>query len=122
MSNSLFVIHPYNTLPNGCGAWVFDDKAREIKAEPFVNGIPEMIDHFIKDIPKAFKGFTLIFSSKPFPDSQAHLIFIEKLGMGTWYRLAGMKGMKPGWLCPVLYKYFKTPPKNIYCKFEPLRK
>ncbi len=120
MGNSLFVIHPYNTMPNGRGSWVFDDEARDLKAEPFVMGIPEMINHFTKDIKNATKGFTLIFSATPIPKAEAHLQLIRKEGQGTWYRLMGTSF--EGWLCPALYKYFKNPPKNIYCKFEALQK
>lgn len=122
MGNSIFTIHPYNPNPKmGTGIWVFDDKARDIKAEPFVNGIPEMIDHFTKDIPKAAKGFTLLFSKDPIPGAQAHLIRDEIVGQGTWYHLAGSPKVK-GWLCPVLYAYFDKPPKHIYCQFQALKK
>ena len=116
MGNSIFTIYPYNPNPKSpIAAWVFDDKARNIKAEPFVAGIPEMIDFFTKDIPKAKKGFRLMFSSNPFPGAQAHLIRDEIVGMGTWYHLA--RTMQRGWLCPVLYEYFDKPPKHIYCQF-----
>lgn len=118
MGNSIFTIFPYNPNPKQMtGVWVFDDKARNIKAEPFVNGIPEMIDHFTKDIPNAVKGFMLHFSANPIPGAQAHLIRDEIVGQGTWYHLARYPKVR-GWLCPVLYEYFAKPPKHIYCQFK----
>ncbi len=115
MGNSIFTIKPYKTT-----TWVFDDKARDIQAEPFVVGIPEMINHFTKGIKNAAKGFNLLFSATPIPGAEAHLIKIREEGRGTWYRLDG--STLEGWLCPVLYEYFDRPPKHIYCKFDPLTK
>jgi hypothetical protein len=40
---------------------VFDDPAVGLKAEPFVSGIPEMIDALVQDIPQADRGFRLLF-------------------------------------------------------------
>jgi len=114
MKNSIFIINPYFSG----GAWIFDDDKREIVREPFVAGIPEMINHFTKDIKNAKKGFKLLFSANPMPDAQAHLIKKSQEGKGTWYELSGTQMI--GWLCPVLYEYFTKPPANIYCRFEAL--
>jgi len=62
-SNALMVIAPYKYA----GTWVIDDPAVGLNREPFVSGIPEMIDEMVKDIPDADKGFRLLFSTQPFP-------------------------------------------------------
>lgn len=115
--NSVFVITPFLDR----GMWVFDDSDRAIVHEPFVAGIPEMIDHFTKGIKGAEEGFTLLFSDSPIPGFQAHLT-LKEAGDRNWslYTLKGSK--KEGWLCPVLLEYFPEPPQNIYCVFQPLRK
>ena len=58
MVNILMVIEPYWHEGN----WVFDDKAKGLEKEPFVAGIPDMIDDLVKDIPDARRGFNLLFS------------------------------------------------------------
>jgi hypothetical protein len=40
MPNQILVIKPYWHL----GTWVFDDPATDLVQEPFVSGIPEMIN------------------------------------------------------------------------------
>ena len=62
-ANSIRVIFPY--LYNG--TWVFDDDTVGLVREPFVSGIPQMINELVVDIPDAQKGFRLIFSATPFP-------------------------------------------------------
>jgi hypothetical protein len=62
-SNSVFVIAPYRYA----GTWVFDDPDRGLRQEPFVAGIPKVIDKIVKDIPDAEKGFRLLFSAESFP-------------------------------------------------------
>jgi hypothetical protein len=63
MANILMVIAPYWYQ----GTWVFDDESVGLNKEPFVAGVPEMIDDLVKDIPNARSGFRLLFSSAPFP-------------------------------------------------------
>ena len=62
------VIFPYRHH----GTWVFDDEQVGLVQEPFVSGIPEMVDVLVKNIPNVDEGFRLIFSATPF-------IFIIKL-------------------------------------------
>jgi hypothetical protein len=62
MSNAIMVIKPYW----GSGTWVFDDESVGLVKEPFVCGMPEMIDYMLKfqaNIPKseAKKGFRMLF-------------------------------------------------------------
>ena len=103
------VIFPYKHE----GIWVFDDKAVGLQKEPFVSGIPEMIELLVQDILNADRGFTLIFSQEPFPEYQIELSWIREEYGGHWYRCREMQ--KEGWLCPALLKYFSHPPAKIYC-------
>lgn len=113
--NSLFVIKPY--LYNG--SWVFDDEDAGLFREPFVSGIDVMIDRLVANIPKAEKGFRLIFSHGPFPDYTVKLEWRRTEYGGNWY-FSPEYNME-GWLCPALFKYFKEAPKEIYGRAEPLR-
>jgi len=112
--NSMLVIEPYRLS----GTWVFDDPSVGLVREPFVSGIPEMIDILVSDIPDADKGFRLIFSAKPFPGYAMKLAWRREEKGGNWYYCE--KSKKEGWLCPALFKYFKTAPKEIYAKGEKL--
>lgn len=111
-SNSIMVIAPYMYE----GTWVFDDATVGLKREPFVSGIPEMIDIMVKDIPNANYGFRLLFSTQPFPNYQFKLTWLRADIMGNWYRCEETK--QEGWLCPGLFKYYKDAPKAIYAKAE----
>lgn len=114
MKNSIFIIFPYKYN----GTWVFDDESTGLVKEPFVSGIPEIIDEMTLEIPDAEKGFKLIFSSAPFP---GHKIILEKIRTeyeGTWYRENTTK--KEGWLCPALFKYYDTAPDRFYIQVSTL--
>ena len=54
MANQILVIAPYwlDTVET----WVFDDEAVDLVQEPFVSGVPEMIDELVGDIPDAQQG------------------------------------------------------------------
>ena len=110
--NSLFLICPYRYQ----GTWVFDDPNVGLVREPFVAGIPEMIDELTKDIPDAEKGFRLLFSATPFPDYTIKLVWRRRELGGNWYYSEDYDS--EGWLCPALFKYFKKAPKEIYVKAE----
>jgi hypothetical protein len=71
MPNQIMVIAPY--WLEEAGTWVFDDPAAGLHQEPFVNGVPEMIDQLVQDIPNACGGFRLLFSASPFPGHQKQL-------------------------------------------------
>ena len=111
-SNSLFIIGPYRHA----GTWVFDDSSRGLSKEPFVAGIPELIDKLVADIPNANKGFRLTFSAQEFPGYEDKLVWKRKEAYGNWYYSETFKA--EGWLCPALFKYFKQAPKTIYVKAE----
>ncbi len=58
MSNAMMVIYPYREQYT----WVFDDERVGLVREPFVQGVPEMINALVADIPNADSRFpTFIF-------------------------------------------------------------
>lgn len=63
MPNQIQVIAPY--WLDSAGTWVFDDVATDLVREPFVNGIPAMIDDLVAEIPNARNGFRMLFSASP---------------------------------------------------------
>src|SRR3954471_10670112 len=101
-ANSIMVIQPYWHS----GTWVVDDDAVGLVREPFVAGVPEMIDVLVRDIPEARKGFRLLFSPQPFPGHQAKFEMDRSEIGGTWYRTTAPLPKMEGWLCPALFKYF----------------
>jgi hypothetical protein len=114
--NAIMIIAPYYHN----GTWVFDDPGVGLRREPFVAGVPEMIDVLVKDIPNAKDGFRLLFSARPFPDYQKKLIWVRNADLGNYYRFDGSAA--EGWICPALFKYYKSAPKEIYVKAEPIPK
>jgi len=113
MANVLNVIQPYWYA----GTWVFDDSSKELEKEPFVQGIPEMIDALVTDIPSARSGFILLFSSQPFAGYQVELARVREENGGCWYKVKDLEA--EGWLCPALFRYFDAPPQSLYIKAEP---
>ncbi len=110
--NSMLVIAPYRHA----GTWVFDDPGRGLKQEPFVEGIPEMIDRLVADIPDAENGFRLIFSARAFPGSTHRLLWRREQAGGNWYYCPQFDA--EGWLCPALFKFFEETPREIHLKAE----
>lgn len=110
--NSLRIISPYYSD----GTWVFDDPSVDLVKEPFVLGIPEMIDTLVRDLPNPKNGFRLLFSDKPFPGYQTKVVWVRKDdgAGGNWYRFENTD--MEGWLCPSLFKYFEEAPKEIFIK------
>jgi len=117
MPNVLMVIQPYWYA----GTWVFDDPATGLAREPFVAGIPEMIDRLTSHIPDARQGFRLLFSADDFPGYQAAFDWVRSESGGAWYRLRDVEPAIEGWLCPALFKYFEQAPRTIFAKAEPIR-
>lgn len=111
--NSILVIAPYRYE----GTWVFDDDRFGLVREPFVGGVPEMIDHLVADIPGADKGFRLTFSTQPFPSFEEKLTWVRGDSVGNYYRLDNPP--MEGWICPALFKYYDQPPREIFVKADP---
>jgi uncharacterized protein DUF6717 len=111
--NALLVIEPYRST---AGGWAFDEPRLGLKREPFVLGIPEMIDKMVAGIPGSQKSVRLIFSQQPFPGSSSRLDRIREENGGNWYRSEEYR--MEGWLCPALFKFFPRAPRHIYVKAE----
>src|SRR3989304_434856 len=116
MANQIMVIAPY--WVEQLGAWVFDDPCMGLKQEPFISGVPEMIDYLVRDIPNARQGFRLLFSAEPFPGWQKRLTWQREEYDGRWY--ASDDPPMEGWLCPALFRYFSSAPRDLYVKAETL--
>ena len=78
--NAINVISPYKHH----GMWVFDDARVGLVQEPFVSGADTWIDRVVADIPNAENGFTLIFSSTPFP---GHPVSARLAAGRRWWKL-----------------------------------
>lgn len=113
--NAIRVIAPYWSH----GTWVFDDPSVGLAREPFVAGIPEMIDVLAADVPDARRGFRLTFSDQPFPGAQRRLDHVRPDLGGHYYRFADPPAME-GWLCPALFHYFDEAPASLYARADPL--
>ena len=110
--NALLVIEPYRV---GSG-WAFDEPRLGLKGEPFVQGIPEMIDKLVTGIPGSDKSVRLIFSQRAFPGSQLQLDRRREQDGGNWYHSKDYQ--TDGWLCPALFRFFPRAPQHIYVKVE----
>jgi hypothetical protein len=115
-ANAIMVIAPYWYN----GTWVFDDSAVGLKREPFVAGVPEMIDILVKDIPDAKQGFRLTFSANPFPTYQKKLTWLRGDAIGNFYKMDDPP--VAGWICPAMSKYYGTPPPNLYVRADAIRR
>ncbi len=111
--NAINLIMPYRHE----GMWVFDDARVGLDKEPFVAGADAMIDRLVADIPGAANGFRLLFSATPCPGFKARLEWRREEYGGNWYFSSEFQ--MEGWLCPALFKYFDTAPKEIYVKADP---
>lgn len=78
--NTLMIIEPY--CKNG--TWMFDDAGAGLREEPFIAGIPEIIEFAAAKagIENPKNGFRLLFSATPFPGYQAILRLADELGGG----------------------------------------
>jgi hypothetical protein len=112
--NSILVIAPYKHQ----GTWVFDDSSAGLVREPFVAGVPEMIDVLVKDLPNASDGFRLLFSAQPFPGHQKTLTWLRGDMGGNYYAMDDPR--MEGWICPALFKYYEKAPARLYVKAERL--
>jgi len=117
MPNSIQVIFPYRDH----GVWMFDDPSAGLVREPFVCGIPAMLDLLVEGIPDAERGFALYFSEQPFPGYRMKADLMSSESGGSWYRLVVNDREMTGWLCPALFKYFEAAPRSLYVKAEPVQ-
>jgi len=95
------------------GQWVFDDESKGINKEPFVFGIPAIINaKAMKILGTVPKRMSVTFASTLLPIVNVELERTVREHGGAWY-IEKSLGYE-GWLCPALLKYFKKPPKHIY--------
>ena len=113
-TNSIMVIRPYWYQ----GTWVFDDDRVGLVREPFVAGIPEMINLLVNDIPNSREGFRLTFSAAPFPGYQKRFDWVRQEMGGNYYRMEASE--MEGWLCPALFQYFEKAPTSLYARADPM--
>lgn len=115
-NNSIFIIDPYwDDI-----TWVFDDDRVGLTREPFVAGIPDMINYMVREIPDADKGFRLFFSTSKYPGYTYSLSWTGSEYDGNWYQM-DEEPFLSGWLCPALLLYFPEPPEKLFVSAEPLK-
>ncbi len=112
MGNAIIVIAPYWYV----GTWVFDDPEVGLVREPFVSGVPEMINELVEDIPDARDGFRMTFSEDRFPGFQRELAWLREEDGGHWY--CSEEPPLEGWLCPALFKYFDEAPERLFVRAD----
>jgi hypothetical protein len=110
MQNAIFSIRPYRWQ----NQWVFDDERVQLVKEPFVMGIPEIIESAVAHLPDPHNGFTVLFNNSGLPGADLTLNRLYEEAGGNWYQ-CNQTGMK-GWLCPALYKYYPQAPQTLYIK------
>ncbi len=111
MKNAIYSIKPYKYE----GFWVFDDERVDLVREPFVMGIPEIIETLLLKKGLSEYNFSVLFSSSGFPEPDIILQKETAEAGGNWYNSKELN--LRGWLCPALYLYYKQAPKNLYIKF-----
>jgi hypothetical protein len=108
------------------GTWCFTDEARGLLHEPFVLGIPQIIDNLIS---KNFNNeqieeYSILFSSNEFPQCLNKLQKVNEEYGGAWYELIKEEKSETeqkGWLCPATLKFFSTFPEVIYFNLNPCK-
>src|SRR5262249_8597587 len=113
--NALRIINCYRY----CDTWVFDDPAVDLVREPFVAGVPEILDLLRSQHGITGERFNIIFSPIPFPGYHARARWEREEEGGNWYSPEADGQTLTGWLCPALLKYFPKAPKEIYVKVGP---
>jgi hypothetical protein len=119
LANQLHVIAPYWVAD--VATWAFDDEDRDLRREPFVMGVPQMIGGVLRarlarTDENVHEPFRAVFSAEPFPGSLAAVKSRDDAG-GAWYELDGQEG----WLCPALLRYFDAPPESLHVRVEELQ-
>ena len=112
ITNAIQTIMPYRKF----GTWVFDDPDVGLVREPFVLGIPEMIDVMVAEagIANADQGFRMSFSLSRPPQLKGihHVKLMAEEKGGAWYR--DVETRMGGWLCPATLLYFQIFPKELF--------
>ena len=113
--NALRIITCYRD----CNAWVFDDPDVGLSREPFVAGVPEILDLLRAEHGITGEMFNITFAAIPFPGYHAKARWESEEDGGNWYWIEIDGETLTGWLCPALLKYFPTAPKKLYVQVSP---
>jgi hypothetical protein len=122
MSNSILVLELYRNA----GTWCFTDAERDLVHEPFISGIPEIIDECIAEtVENKAETYRLTFSNQQFPGATNYLTYLfEEYGGAVYTKQKIGQEANPmartGWLCPATLKFFEFFPKTIYFALHPL--
>jgi hypothetical protein len=103
------------------GLWLFDDAARGLLGEPFVDGMDEIIDQVSGCIPRTHESrafIRFVFADFEALGCESVLVRDEPVHDGYFYRLEGTD--MRGWLCPETLKYFPVFPDRIHFRCEVL--
>ncbi len=98
------------------GQWVFDDPAVGLVKEPLIAGADVLLDSTVAEArqrrPAAGGRVCVRFSTRPFGGAE-RLDWRRSDGHdGNYYYSA--RHQLEAWLCPQLYKYFRTAPRHLY--------
>lgn len=110
-NNSIFTLYPYKE--NGI-QWMFDQLDMGITREAFVGNSDTLIDSMVNGKEQCL----LLFSDKPFPESNVELKFKEQDDAGTTYDIVSPERPYTSWLCNCLLNFYPHPPQNIYAKIK----
>lgn len=100
--------------------WVYSDDVHDVVDEPFVMGVPEMIDKLRQAEGIALHPrppFKLLFSLEDFPDAHHLELGTEDSG-GVWVKSHAFE--MAGWCCAHIHDYFKPLPRHLHAKAEHL--
>src|SRR5215470_4943552 len=110
MRSMLF--HPISTTACGSSMMLASDWCKSPSSpEPTPGSIVLLLTS-----PTRRTGFTLIFSSTPFPGHQYRLDWRRAESGGNWYYSADLD--MEGWLCSALFRYFPDAPASLYAQIK----
>lgn len=114
MANAMLSIEIYKFN----GTWCFTDKERELLHEPFVLGVPEIINTALKEqnLYEEGKNYRILFAEQEFPLAHGVLKQVQDAFGGSWYAWNKLEG----WLCPATLAFFHDFPKEIHFRLEKL--
>ena len=114
MANAMLTIEIYQFN----GTWCFTDLKRQLVHEPFVLGIPEIINTVLEtnSLYEEGKNYRILFAEQEFPQTHGVLNQVREEFNGAWYEWNG----EEGWLCPATLAFFEYFPAQIYFRFEKL--
>ena len=109
-------VHVINLYRQG-SVWGFDDSHLGLVFEPFVCGASEAIQLLVDSHPKLINKDTpkVIFGEK-LGEFDAEINKIADEGSSATYELSILDMKHSLWLCPVLSRFFMSPPNKIQLK------